>query len=57
MYSELLKFMYVCMYVIYILPLLFSNKVDFVLTIPSKTILLFYELEIMMQDWRFSQRY
>jgi ABC-type amino acid transport system permease subunit len=29
----------------------------FVLTVLSKTILLFYEPEIMMQDWRFSQRY
>ena len=42
---------YVCMYGIYILPLWFSNKVVFVLTVLSKTILLFYEPEIMMQDW------
>jgi hypothetical protein len=55
MYNELQ--VYVCMYVIYILPLWFSNKVVFVLIFLSKTILFFYAPEIMMQVWRFSQRY
>jgi hypothetical protein len=49
--------MYVCMYVILVLPLWFNNKVVMVLTVLPKTILHFCEPEIMMQDSRFSHRY